>query len=288
MFHVTQRGNDRRPIFLDDNDRTRYLAILGRALERHEERVHAYCLLTNHVHLLLQAGERPLSSLMHVLGFRYARWFNDRWAHCGHLFQGRYYSGFIAGGAQLMLVLRYIHLNPVLAGLVADPTEHRWSSHRAYSGAESPPHWLTRDYLLGLLGPTPATAGQAYAQLLNAEVALEDLRPGAAEAPPPRAGDRPPLDRILEVVAQEAGSSPTAILGRSRDQRTSRARFAAVHVAREIGGYPLAELARLLARSPATLCNGVARRTARPTLEWQDLIDGVRLSLSSEKEIGNT
>jgi hypothetical protein len=237
---------------------------------------------------LLQAGERPLSSLMHALGLRYARWFNDRWAHCGHLFQGRYYSGFIAGGAQAMLVLRYIHLNPMLAALVVDPIEHRWSSHRAYSGSESPPHWLTTHYLLSLLGPTPAAARQAYAQLMSAEVTLEDLRPEVAAAPPPRARHRLSFDRILDVVAKEAGSSSTAILGHARDHRTSLARAAAVHVAREIGGYPLAELARLLGRAPATLYNGVARRTARPTLEWKDLMDGVRLSLSPEKEIGNT
>lgn len=288
MFHVTQRGNDRRPIFLDDHDRTRYAAILGRALERHGERVHAYCLLTNHVHLLLQAAERPLSSLMHVLGLRYARWFNDRWAHSGHLFQGRYYSGFIEGEAALMLVLRYIHLNPLLAGLVADLAEHRWSSHRAYDGAEAPPHWLTTHYLLSILGRTPVEARQAYTQLLATEMMLEDLRPEVAALPRPAARHRVSFQRILDVVAKQAGCSSATILEGTRDRRTSLARFAVVHTAREIGGYALAELARLLGRDPATLYNGVARRLESPSPEWEELLEGVRLSLSSEKEIGNT
>ncbi|HEX5042435.1 MAG TPA: transposase [Candidatus Polarisedimenticolaceae bacterium] len=284
ICHVTQRGNDRRPIFLDDQDRTRYLAILGRALERQGERVHAYCLLTNHVHLLLQASDRPLSALMHVVGLRYARWFNDRWAHTGHLFQGRYYSAAVQGDPQLLIVLRYIHLNPVRAGLAPDVAEHRWSSHRAYAGGESPPPWLTTGYLLALLGRTQAAARDAYAQLLSDAFALEDLRPALATAPARQARVRVPFECILGAVAEKAGCSPTAILGRARDRRTSLARFAVVHLAREAGEYRLADLARLLGRDPATLYNGVARRVESPTAEWKELVEGVRLFLSSERK----
>jgi REP element-mobilizing transposase RayT len=284
IFHVTQRGNDRRPIFLDDHDRTRYIAILGRALERHGERVHAYCLLTNHVHLLLQASQHPLSSLMHVLGTRYARWFNDRWGHCGHLFQGRFYSGFIEGEPQLLLALRYIHLNPIRAGLAADPAEHRWSSHRAYNGSELPPAFLTTQYLLSLLGRTPTAAREAYSHLVSSEVSLEDLRPEPAPAPPHLARDRVTFESILGLVAEEAGCSTAAILGDARDRHTSMARFAVVHLARELAGARLLDLARLLNRDPATLYNGAARHTASRTAAWEDLIQGVRLSLSSERK----
>ena len=287
ICHVTQRGNDRRPIFLDDNDRTRYLAILGRALERHGGRAHAYCLLTNHVHLLLQADERPLCFLMHVLGLRYARWFNDRWARTGHLFQGRYYSGVVQGEAPLLIALRYIHLNPVRAGLVSDAADHRWSSHRAYAG-ETPPHWLTTDALLSLLGPTPDLAREAYGHLLSAEFQPEKLRPAMAAASAPPSSGRVSVERILNVVASETGCSTEAILGQSRDRRTSIARFAVVHLARECAGARLVDLGRLLNRDPATLYNGVARRVESPTGEWKELVEGVRLSLSCEEEIGNT
>jgi len=288
ICHVTQRGNDRRPIFLDDHDRTRYLAILGRALERQGERVHAYCLLTNHVHLLLQASDRPLSALMHVLGLRYARWFNDRWAHTGHLFQGRYYSAAIQGDPELLIVLRYIHLNPVRAGLVPEVTLHRWSSHRAYSGGESPPPWLTTGYLLALLGRTQAAARETYARLLSEDLALEDLRPTVAAPPVRRAKVYISFECILRAVAERTGCASTAILGSARDRRTSLARFAVVHLAREVAEHRLTDLARLLGRDPSTLCNGVARRVERATPEWEELVEGVRLSLSSEKEKANT
>jgi len=287
ICHVTQRGNDRRPIFLDDNDGTRYLAILGRALERHGGRVHAYCLLTNHVHLLLQATERPLWLLMHVLGLRYARWFNDRWAHTGHLFQGRYYSGVVQGEAQVLITLRYIHLNPVRAGLVTDAADHRWSSHRAYAG-DAPPHWLTTHVLLSLLGSTPHLAREAYGDLLGSKLQPEDVPPAMAGPSAPPSSERVSVERILNVVASETGCSTEAILGNSRDRRISIARFAVVHLARECAGARLVDLARLLNRDPATLYNGVARHTSSRPGAWEDLIEGVKLSLSSEKEIGNT
>lgn len=287
ICHVTQRGNDRRPIFLDDNDRTRYLAILGRALERPGGRVHAYCLLTNHVHLLLQADERPLCFLMHVLGLRYARWFNDRWARTGHLFQDRYYAGVVRDEAQLLMVLRYIHLNPVRAGLVKDAADHRWSSHRAYAG-ETSPHWLTTHALLSLLGPTPQLAREAYGHLLTTEVQPEEVRASMAAAPVPPPSGRVSVERILNAVASETGCSTEAILGQSRDRRTSVARFAVVHLARECAGARLVDLARLLNRDPATLYNGVARHVESPTAEWKELVEGVRLTFSCKKEIGNT
>jgi chromosomal replication initiation ATPase DnaA len=116
------------------------------------------------------------------------------------------------------------------------------------------------------------------------EVRPEDLRSEVAVAPPPLARHRVPFECILDVVAKEAGCSPAAILGTSRDRRTSAARFAVVHAAREIGGYALTELARLLGRDPATLYNGVARRAASPTRDWRELMERVRLSLSLERK----
>jgi len=133
-------------------------------------------------------------------------------------------------------------------------------------------------------------AREAYGHLLSAELQPEKVRPAmaAASAPSVPPSRRVSVERILNVVASETGCSTEAILGQSRNRRTSVARFAVVHLARECAGARLVDLARLLNRDPATLYNGVARRVESPTAEWKELVDGVRLSLSCEKEIGNT
>ena len=106
FFHVTQRGNDRRAVFLDDQDRLRYLGILARGLAFDGSRLHAYCLLSNHLHLLVETSDRPLSQFMQRVGSRHARTFNDRWRRSGHLFQGRFHATLVANDPYLLAVVR--------------------------------------------------------------------------------------------------------------------------------------------------------------------------------------
>jgi putative transposase len=129
--HIVQRGNNRGICFLEDGHRLYYLGLLADALRAHPVDLHAYVLMTNHVHLLATA-RRPgsLSALMHSVGHRYAHWFNLRCNRTGSLYEGRFKSGLVRSDRYLLCCYRYIELNPVRAGIVADPTEYRWSSYR--------------------------------------------------------------------------------------------------------------------------------------------------------------
>jgi putative transposase len=126
IYHVFARGNDRRPIFLDDTDRYVYLAILSEVCARCEWARLAYCLMGNHLHLLLETPLPNLSDGMHRLQCKYAKRFNRRHGRSGHLFQERFGSNRVSSDKQFVTVTRYIANNPVEAGLCETPEEWLW------------------------------------------------------------------------------------------------------------------------------------------------------------------
>jgi putative transposase len=136
-MHVVQRGNNRRAIFLDDDDRMRYLDILVEAAGRHECAIHCYVLMGNHVHLLMTpATASALPCTMQSVGIRYVRYFNTTNERTGGLWDGRYRASLVNTDGYLQTCYRYIELNPVRAKLVADPADWRWSSYRRHAYGE--------------------------------------------------------------------------------------------------------------------------------------------------------
>ena len=130
--HIVQRGNRREPIFFSDQDRRRYLEMLGEACERHAVRCLAWCLMDNHIHLVLvPPTAAALRAVMASVHTRYAQRINRSQGFCGHLFQGRFAS-YAMDDAHLMVAVRYVENNPVKAGLVAQAGDWRWSSARAH------------------------------------------------------------------------------------------------------------------------------------------------------------
>jgi putative transposase len=127
-YHVTARGNRRQPIFHDESDRQLFLALFKRVAERRAWHTLAYCLMTNHFHLVIETPVANLSLGMHRLNFTYAQYFNARHSVDGHLFDGRFHSVLVESESQLLELLRYVAFNPVRAGLCARPSEWRWSS----------------------------------------------------------------------------------------------------------------------------------------------------------------
>lgn len=134
IFHVMQRGVDRQEIFFDDTDRLKFLAILGECKKVSGLELFAYCLMDNHIHLLLKAGEEELGASMRRLFSRYAGWYNLKYQRTGPLFQGRFRSEPVEDEVYFLAVFRYIHRNPVKAGLSQHPENYRWSSYFGYSG----------------------------------------------------------------------------------------------------------------------------------------------------------
>ena len=167
VHHVFARGNDRRRIFLSDDDRRIYLSLLKRTVERRRWLCLAYCLMPNHVHLLIETQEPNLGTGMHWLHAAYASTFNARYDRSGHLFQGRYGSVRVESDEQLWTVARYLVRNPVEAGLCARPEEYPWSSHRE-ALAERQPRWIHRHRLLEYFDSVGGDARRRYADYVGA------------------------------------------------------------------------------------------------------------------------
>lgn len=130
--HIVQRGNNRQPCFVDNEDRRRYLADLEEALHAHEVELHAWVLMSNHVHLLATPRtHRGVSRMMQTLGARYVRWFNTRHERSGTLWEGRFRASLVETDRYLLACMRYIELNPVRANIVSNPARYRWSSFAA-------------------------------------------------------------------------------------------------------------------------------------------------------------
>ena len=129
--HIVQRGNNRAPCFFDEKDRWQYLEDLAESAEKYLCEIHAYVLMTNHVHLLVTPkGKFAVSQMMQALGRRYVYYVNHRYGRSGTLWEGRYRSSLVDSEAYLLACMRYIELNPVRAGMVTHPAEYQWSSYR--------------------------------------------------------------------------------------------------------------------------------------------------------------
>jgi REP element-mobilizing transposase RayT len=161
VYHVILRGNAGDPIFFSDQDRYRLYLIFQYAVERFGCRIHAFCLMRNHIHIVVQAGDIPLSRIMQNISLRFTKWINYSQSRTGHLFQGRYKALLIDADAYLLELVRYIHLNPVRAGIVAAAEEYPWSGHGAYLGKELLP-WFTTDYILSMISTDAELARMAY------------------------------------------------------------------------------------------------------------------------------
>ena len=131
-YHVVLRGNHREALFNASDDREVLNEIVMDALQRFDARLHAYCWMTNHLHALMQIGNSPLGKVMQRIAMRYSRYRHRRLRTSGHLFERRYRARLVEVDAYFLAVLRYIHRNPAEAGIVRDPADYPWSSHRAY------------------------------------------------------------------------------------------------------------------------------------------------------------
>lgn len=174
-YHVIQRGNDRRAVFVDDTDRRQYLAWLGEAAGNFGLSVHAYVLMDNHVHLLATpASDGSLSATLQAVGRRYVRWFNRRHGRTGTLFEGRFRSSLVEADRYLLACQRYIECNPIRAGLVASVEDWPWSSHRHYVGLVADP--LVKPHpTVWSLGNTPFERERAYRALFEDTVVASEL-----------------------------------------------------------------------------------------------------------------
>src|SRR3954447_7489890 len=165
IHHAWNRGNNGAPIFVDDTDRVCLLEELDTCRRRYRWECLSYCLMPNHLHLVVETAEATLSEGMRSLEGRYAQRFNKRHRpKGGHVFQGRFGSALVDSDEYLAHLLRYVSLNPVMAGLCAAPEDWRWSSHRYLLGHDGRAV-VSRSRLETLLGGPPGSEGSRYARL---------------------------------------------------------------------------------------------------------------------------
>ena len=272
LYHVIARGNQRQPTFLDDADYRAYLRRMALYRDRYDVTLYAYCLMPNHVHLLARTGDAPLAKFMQGLQQSYTQRFNRVHGKVGHVFQGRYRAIVCDSDAYLLALVRYIHLNPVRAGLARDPGTYLYSGHRTFVAGQTTALLDPRPVLRILGGPT------AYARF---------MQEGAGEGHQPRfyatwdqqvLGDRAFADQVNRRSGEPAASRPretletafsrleaalglTIEVARSPDRRhnTARARGLLAFVLVRRRGYRLKDVAKLLGCDPATVSVTVGR-----------------------------
>jgi putative transposase len=177
FYHVTSRGNERKAVFRCLGDRERFLSYLESASHRYGAIIHVYCLMDNHYHLLLETPRGNLSQILHHINGAYTTYFNIKRRRSGHLFQGRFKAILVEKDAYAEKLSRYIHLNPVRAGLVKSPSEYRWSSYWYYIGREREPEWLTTALVLGYFGGRGRAVYRRYREFVEKGMTMEEENP---------------------------------------------------------------------------------------------------------------
>jgi REP element-mobilizing transposase RayT len=275
-YHVTLRGNHRQDIFASDGDRQLMADYVAAAREQVGVRIHAYCWMTNHIHMLVEVTDVPLGAFMQRIGTRYARAVQARVPTTGHLFQNRYHALVVDVDRYFVALLRYIHLNPVRADLVRDPADYAWSSHRAYLGRAAV-DWLATDFGLRMFDPDPGRARDRYRAFVTQGIGAP-RDPSLTSAPrgePRILGDEtflrsvlpqtqvavegPSLDGIIQCVCSECSVTLPELRSRSQLQRLTRARGQVTARALAAGAASLSEIARVLNRSVSALARAAER-----------------------------
>jgi len=270
------RGNGGQTVFHESSDRYRFYALLQEAVERYRCRIHAFCLMDNHVHLAMQIADIPLSRCMQNISFRYTRFINIKRNKSGHLFQGRYKAIVLDADSYLLELVRYIHLNPVRAGIVKTVEKYRWSSHRAYRGEETL-KWLTTDWALSIFSTREKQACRLYAEFMQqglSEGYRAEFHKGSvdgrilgddrfAEIALNKAGQRMSVavttEKVIALVSGHYGIAPEELGMGGKQRIVSEARAVAGWLVREVQGIRLTELAEKIGRDISSLSIAASR-----------------------------
>lgn len=275
LYHVIVRGNQRRKTFYDERDYRAYLERLARYRQRYDYIIHAYCLMPNHAHLLVESGRSPLGKFMQGLQQSYSQYFNLRHRKVGHVFQGRYQAIVCQKDAYLLELLRYIHLNPVRAGLSKDPKAYPYTGHQAYLQGKSSDIIDPRKILTMLGGPAGYRSfirdgmkeghQEQYYDLqdqrfLGTEGFGEKLQE-TEEPPKPRR--RKPIQAMIKSLAQKLAVSEAQLCSADRSWKLSQSRTKIAYVLVRRQGYGLKEVANYLKRDPSTMSVLIGRLAER-------------------------
>jgi REP element-mobilizing transposase RayT len=211
VYHVTSRGNERKPIFRVDEDCEKFVSFLKELPNRFGLFIHGFVLMRNHYHLLLETPSPNLQRAMQYLNTAYTVYFNNRHGRAGHLLQGRYKAFVIEKDTYLLSVSRYLHLNPVKAGMADRPEDYLWSSYAEYIGKRKRSGWLTCGWVLEQFSEKPAHARRRYKEFVE-DTAAEPKNPFASLKADIILGS----DRFLEEIKRKLSLKKDSDVPQSR------------------------------------------------------------------------
>lgn len=298
IYHVMLRGNDGQPVFFSDQDRLSFCELVAEGVARYGHRVHAFCLMTNHVHFALQVAATPLAKIVQNLAFRYTRRINKSQRRIGHLFQGRYKALLVDADAYLVELVRYIHLNPVRAQMVADPGAYSWSGHNAYLGLADWP-WLTTDLVLSQFATQRSTAAERYrrfvcdaindgrreefhvghhnSQVCGSDVFLQSVYDDLAI----KSTKPPTLDKIVSVTCEQLKIAAAELHVRDHRRWQAKVRAIIALIVQDLNCATLKETADYFHRDATVLGRSVVRLRVVGDRQLQDAIDVIKKALAA-------
>ena len=300
IYHVLLRGNGGHDVFFDKGDRSRLLLLLQEGTERFTYCLHAFCFMSNHIHLVIQVSDIPLSKIVQNISFRYTKYINKKKKQTGHLFQGRYKAILIDGDSYLLELVRYIHNNPVRAGLVSNPIDYPWSSHSAYLGKYEIT-FLTTSLVLGQFGDKLPVARKNYMDFINKGMS-EDHRDEfyAGQVDSRVLGDvkfvdnilnrksakkRPQLNEIVTYVCKKHEVHENKLSQPSRRRDYAEIRGIIAWLALKLQAAPLTEVGERYNRDLATISRAARRVEEKMTLrDFKRNIVGYLKDLGEEGE----
>ena len=280
FYHVMLRGNGGQDIFYSKKDRFRLYLLLQEGVERFEHRVHAFCLMTNHLHLVIQVSDISLSKIIQNISFRYTRHINKKKRRTGHLFQGRYKALLIDADSYLLELVRYIHNNPLRVGLARTPDHYQWSSHRVYIDKETIP-WLTTDFVLSQFAENEMKARQLFHEFcLNGcnEERRQEFHTGTfegrilgddgfSENVLARAEERYhsslSVEQLVSIVCKTYVIDEQTILAPGKQQPGAEARAIVAYLVQDAGQPSMTELGRYFRRDITALSRAASRLRGR-------------------------
>jgi len=269
-YHVVTRGNRKEPIFLDNEDKKRFLSKLRQYKRRYGFLLYAYALMDNHIHLVIETTRVPLSRIMQGVLQSHTQWHNRKYKTVGHVFQGRYKAILCDRNAYLLQLIRYIHLNPLRAG-IGRPLQYRWTSHRAYLGLERG-DLVDSELVLAQFSGDRRRAIELYSRFIRegmGEGRREEFYGVGGE---PVLGDEQFYEEVLKKTRRASGVLKNRTLeqvsvkveeltgvgvhelrGRARGEALMRARSLFIRLSKLYTGSGCREIADFLNREPGSL-----------------------------------
>ena len=291
IYHVYTRGNNKQQIFIDEQDFFVYTKRIERYQKRYDFLCYVFMIMPNHIHLVLETAEVPLSKIMQGIQQSYTQYFHKKYGVVGHVFQGRYGAILCERNEYLLSLVSYIHLNPWRSKLVKFPEDYIWSSHRNYLGDDSVP-FVDSGFILNLFSEREEIARKEYLRLIRSEMAKEEKhepedakiqtfcgnqefiseikkkldKPDQKELREKRVADdqetrlrKKSLADILKIVSEITTVSSERILSRSQERSTSEARSFFVFTAVRSVGHRNLDVARFIQRELCSVSRMIAR-----------------------------